>query len=74
MSKQHLLKIASFALLSLILSSLLMPAAIEKEKSLPTLNTKPKTIAIFKNGLGFFIKEGEVTLYTNPFVSFLLFE
>jgi hypothetical protein len=62
MSKQHLLKTASFIVLSLVLFSLSIPAAVEKEKSLPTLKTKPKTIAIFKNGLGFFIREGEVTL------------
>lgn len=62
MLKQHLLKIASFIVLSLVLSSLSMPAAVEKEKPLPTLITKPTTIAIFKNGLAFFIREGEVTL------------
>jgi hypothetical protein len=62
MLKQHLFKIALFALLGMILTTLSMPAAVEKEDPLPTLSTKAKAIAIFKNGLGFFIREGEVDL------------
>jgi hypothetical protein len=62
MSKQNLVKIALFALLGMILSTLSMPAAVEKEDSLPVLHTKAKTLAVFKNGLGFFIREGEVEL------------
>ncbi len=62
MYKQQLAKIALFALLGMILSTLSMPAAVEKEDSLPTLKTKANTIAVFKNGLGFFIREGEVEL------------
>jgi hypothetical protein len=62
MSKQNLIKIAFFPLLGMILSTLSMPAAVEKEDSLPTLKTKANTIAVFKNGLGFFIREGEVEL------------
>jgi hypothetical protein len=62
MSKQHLVKIALFALLGMILTTLSMATTAERENSLPILNTKPKTIAVFKNGLGFFIREGEVDL------------
>ena len=62
MSKQNLIKIAFLPLLGMILSTLSMPAAVEKEDSLPTLKTKANTIAVFKNGLGFFIREGEVEL------------
>jgi hypothetical protein len=62
MSKQHFVKIALFALLGMILTTLSMSAAEEKINPLPELNTKAKTIAVFKNGLGFFIREGEVDL------------
>ncbi len=62
MFKQHLAKIALLTLMGMILSTLSMPAAVEKEDSLPTLKTKANTIAVFKNGLGFFIREGEVEL------------
>ena len=33
-----------------------------KDSSLPVLNTKAKNIAVFKNGLGFFMREGTVCL------------
>ena len=33
-----------------------------KDSSLPVLNTKAKNIAVFKNGLGFFMREGTVRL------------
>src|SRR4030042_1362663 len=33
-----------------------------KDSSLPVLNTKVKNIAVFKNGLGFFMREGTVRL------------
>lgn len=33
-----------------------------EESPLPVLKTAPKTVAVFKNGLGFIIKEGEVDL------------
>jgi hypothetical protein len=62
MFKNNIFKIALFAFLGMILSAFLLPAAVEKENPLPILNTKPKTIAVFKNGLGFFIREGEVEL------------
>jgi hypothetical protein len=62
MSKQHLVKIALFVLLGMILMNLSTPAAEKKVNPLPELMTKAKTIAVFKNGLGFFIKEGEVDL------------
>ena len=62
MFKHNIFKIALFTFLGMILSAFLLPAAVEKENPLPILNTKPKTIAVFKNGLGFFIREGEVEL------------
>ncbi len=62
MTKHCFFKIGLFAFLGMILSALLLPAIAEKENPLPVLNTKPKTIAVFKNGLGFFIREGEVEL------------
>ena len=62
MSKHCFFKIGLFAFLGMILCALLLPAVAEKENPLPVLNTKPKTIAVFKNGLGFFIREGEVEL------------
>lgn len=37
-------------------------SAVYGGEFLPELKTKPKTIAIFKNGLGFFIREGETNL------------
>jgi len=33
-----------------------------KDSSLPVLNTKAKNIAVFKNGIGFFMREGTVRL------------
>ena len=33
-----------------------------KDSALPVLNTKAKNIAVFKNGLGFFMREGTVRL------------
>jgi len=65
MTKQHLVKIALFTLLGMVLSSHLISASGEKDDPLPILKTKPKTLAIFKNGLGFFIREGEVELHEN---------
>ena len=62
MFKNNIFKIALFAFLGMILSAFMLPATVEKENPLPILNTKPKTIAVFKNGLGFFIREGEVEL------------
>jgi hypothetical protein len=62
MPKNYLLKMGLFILLGVILSSLPMTAPLAKETSLPVLNTEAETIAIFKNGLGFFIREGEVSL------------
>ena len=37
-------------------------AGSAKDSSLPVLNTKAKNIAVFKNGLGFFMREGTVRL------------
>jgi len=65
MTKQHLVKIASITLMGMILAALSMPASGEKDNPLPILQTKAKTLAIFKNGLGFFIREGEVELHEN---------
>ncbi len=62
MSKQNLIKTAFLPILGMILLTISMSAASEKEDSLPILNTKAKTLAVFKNGLGFFIREGEVGL------------
>jgi hypothetical protein len=62
MSNNYLLKIGLFTLLVLVFSSLSMSTTLEKKEPLPVLNTKAKTIAVFKNGLGFFIREGEVEL------------
>ena len=42
---------------------LLHPAlSLAKDSLLPVLNTKAKNIAVFKNGLGFFMREGTVRL------------
>ena len=65
MTKQRLVKIASITLMGMILTALSMPASGEKDNPLPILQTKAKTLAIFKNGLGFFIREGEVELHEN---------
>jgi len=62
MSKYQLHKILFCVLLVMALSTLSMLASEDKENPLPILNTKPKTIAVFKNGLGFFIREGQVEL------------
>lgn len=62
MSKYQLNKIIFCVLLVMIISSIKMFASEVKDNPLPVLNTKPKTIAVFKNGLGFFIREGEVEL------------
>jgi hypothetical protein len=65
MSKQPLIRIAIFALLGMILSFHSISASGEKDNPLPVLKTKPTTLALFKNGLGFFIREGEVELQEN---------
>ncbi|UCE36274.1 MAG: hypothetical protein JSW00_12135 [Thermoplasmata archaeon] len=62
MSKYQLSKIIFCILLLMTLSTLSMLASEDKENPLPILNTKLKTIAVFKNGLGFFIREGQVEL------------
>jgi len=40
----------------------LVSLAPAEDVPLPVLKTRPQTIAVFKNGLGFFIREGEVRL------------
>jgi hypothetical protein len=62
MQKRYLLKIGLFFLAGITVSLLASSIALDKEDSLPLLNTKPKTIAVFKNGLGFFVREGETKL------------
>jgi hypothetical protein len=62
MQKRYLLKIGLFFLTGIMVSLLASSIALDKEDSLPLLNTKPKNIAVFKNGLGFFVREGETTL------------
>ena len=44
--------------LILLFAVLLFSFASAQENSLPVLNTKAKTVAVFKNGLGFFTREG----------------
>lgn len=65
MFKQNFTKTVLFTLLGMILMALSTAAAAEKENPLPILTTKPRTLAVFKNGLGFFIREGEVDLLNN---------
>jgi len=62
MRKIHLIK--TFLLISIITIQLFFLAFFcsGQEPELPILKTKPKTIAIFKSGLGFFIRKGEITL------------
>ncbi|MCJ7508466.1 MAG: hypothetical protein MUO85_07015 [candidate division Zixibacteria bacterium] len=62
MSKKYLLRTRLLILSVFISLFLLMQTSLAKEDTLPLLNTKPKTIAVFKNGLGFFIRDGEVSL------------
>ncbi|MBC8525675.1 MAG: hypothetical protein H8D22_02215 [Candidatus Cloacimonetes bacterium] len=62
MLRKYLLKMGflGFFVTALLFIQILTVSA--EEISLPVLNTKAKTVIIFKNGLGFFIREGEVTL------------
>jgi hypothetical protein len=48
----------------LIIASYCLPTftCLAEEPSLPILTTTPRTIVVFKNGLGFFIREGEAHL------------
>jgi hypothetical protein len=62
MQKRYLLKVGLFFLTGITIFLLSTAIALDKEDSIPLLNTKPKNIAVFKNGLGFFIREGETTL------------
>ena len=62
MVKHYPLKMRLLILLSLMLSVFLIQTSLAKEESLPVLKTKAKTIAVFKNGLGFFIRDGEILL------------
>jgi len=61
MLKKYLIRIGLLILSSVFFLSYpsVGPA---KDSSLPVLNTKAKNIAVFKNGLGFFIREGTVHL------------
>jgi hypothetical protein len=61
MLKNDLVKIGLFILLGLFFLSFPTVASAE-EITLPVLNTKAKRIAVFKNGLGFFMREGTATL------------
>jgi len=51
-----------FILLGLLSSFLMVSSSLAGETNLPVLNTEVKAVAIFKNGLGFFVREGEVRL------------
>ncbi len=62
MLKNRLPKVVCSILLGVILSSCLAFASLAEEEPLPVLNTKANTVAIFKNGLGFFIRDGKVPL------------
>ncbi|MCJ7611516.1 MAG: DUF4139 domain-containing protein [Candidatus Aminicenantes bacterium] len=53
-------KTRTLAALSIVFC--LAAAAPAEDVPLPVLKTRPQTIAVFKNGLGFFIREGEVRL------------
>ena len=44
--------------LILLFTALLFSFASAQENSLPVLKAKTKTVAVFKNGLGFFTREG----------------
>lgn len=62
MQKKDLRRVGLFFLLAIIISSISMSTTSDKKEPLPVLNTKAQTVAIFKNGLGFFIREGEAQL------------
>src|SRR4030042_6930693 len=61
MLKKYLIRIVFLILLGVFF--LFYPTlCLAKDSSLPVLNTKAKSIAVFKNGLGFFMREGTVHL------------
>ena len=61
MLKKYLIRIVLLILLGVFF--LFYPTlGLAKDSSLPVLNTKAKSIAVFKNGLGFFMREGVVRL------------
>lgn len=62
MFKNYLAKMALSVLVGFSSLSFPMAAFTAEESTLPVLNTDTRTVAIFKNGLGFFIREGEVSL------------
>jgi len=62
MLRKCLSKIALFILPSIILLLFFTSISLAGEASLPVLKTEAKAIAIFKNGLGFFIREGDTSL------------
>ena len=62
MLKNQILKTGLFVLVVVALSSFSIHISLAEESPLPKLNTKTRTIALFKNGLGFFIRDGETTL------------
>lgn len=62
MLRKHLLRAGLAVFLSATSLCLPMLAPSAEEPQLPVLTTQTRIIAIFKNGLGFFMKEGEVAL------------
>jgi len=62
MVRKYVSRLGLVITLGVILSSVSIAASSREEDRLPVLSTKAETIAIFKNGLGFFIREGEVSL------------
>jgi hypothetical protein len=62
MLKKYLTRIG-FSVLSGFIFFLFFPiVSSAKDSSLPVLNTKAMNIAVFKNGIGFFMREGSVRL------------
>jgi transcriptional/translational regulatory protein YebC/TACO1 len=61
MLKKYLIRIG-LLILSGVFFLFFPVVGLAKDTSLPVLNTKTKNIAVFKNGLGFFMREGTVRL------------
>ncbi|MCD6386520.1 hypothetical protein J7M23_12185 [Candidatus Sumerlaeota bacterium] len=62
MLKESEVKKGTLLLVMWVCLSLLLNSGVAEEQPLPVLKTSPKTVAVFKNGLGFFVREGAVAL------------